>query len=363
MASVKIENVSKHYGEFKAVNECNIEVTDGELLVLVGSSGCGKSTLLRMIAGLEEITAGTISIGDTIVNRIHPKDRNVAFVFQSYALYPHMTVSENIGFPLKNAGMGKSEIKTKVDDAAQLLGIVPLLHRKPSELSGGQRQRVALGRALVRRPEVFLLDEPLSNLDSKLRTNMRKEILLLHRKLGRTMIYVTHDQIEAMTLGDRICVMRDGVIQQMGKPLDIYHNPSNHFVAGFMGAAPINFLDGEILEEAQGPVFHAQNLKFPLNPAGRMETNIPNRAVIAGIRPEDIFLIEPGKPASMSAEIVFSEMLGDSQLVYLRSGNLDLTIKTDAKTRLVSGNKCGLGIRTENVHYFSKATGQNVIRI
>ena len=360
MARVKIENVSKSYGSFRAVEDCSLEIADGELLVLVGPSGCGKSTLLRMIAGLEEITSGTISIGDKVMNRVNPKDRNVAFVFQSYALYPHMTVSENIAFPLKNAGTPRADVTKMVREAAELLGITALLDRKPGELSGGQRQRVALGRALVRRPEVFLLDEPLSNLDAKLRTAMRKEILLLHRKLGRTMVYVTHDQTEAMTLGDRICVMRDGVIQQIGKPLEVYHHPANHFVAGFMGSAPINFLDGEIADGPEGRTFRSPQVEFPLHGEASRIAGGPQGAVVAGIRPEDLILCDAGAPARMRAQIVFSERLGDAQLVYLNCGDQELTLKTDVKSPFENGRPCGLDIRGENVHLFSSATGKNL---
>jgi multiple sugar transport system ATP-binding protein len=249
MARVAIRDVAKFYGAVEALKGVSVDVVDGEFLVLVGPSGCGKSTLLRMIAGLEEISAGEIIIGDKVVNDLSPKERDIAMVFQNYALYPHMTVAENMGFSLRLGGAPKAEIKQKVDRAAAILGLQDLLDRQPRQLSGGQRQRVAMGRAIVRDPQVFLFDEPLSNLDAKLRVQMRAEIKELHQRLGTTTIYVTHDQIEAMTMADKIVVLRDGVVEQMGTPLELYDSPANMFVAGFIGSPSMNFINGTIMAE------------------------------------------------------------------------------------------------------------------
>jgi multiple sugar transport system ATP-binding protein len=249
MARVAIRDVAKFYGAVEALKGVSVDVVDGEFLVLVGPSGCGKSTLLRMIAGLEEISAGEIIIGDKVVNDLSPKERDIAMVFQNYALYPHMTVAENMGFSLRLGGAPKAEIKQKVDRAAAILGLQDLLDRQPRQLSGGQRQRVAMGRAIVRDPQVFLFDEPLSNLDAKLRVQMRAEIKELHQRLGTTTIYVTHDQIEAMTMADKIVVLRDGVVEQLGTPLELYDSPANMFVAGFIGSPSMNFINGTIMAE------------------------------------------------------------------------------------------------------------------
>src|ERR1041385_662095 len=261
MAGVTLDHITKKYGEVTAVNDLNIQIRDQEFLVLVGPSGCGKSTALRMIAGLEEITGGDLYIGDRRVNDVAPKDRDIAMVFQSYALYPHMSVYDNMAFGLKLRKRPKAEIDRRVKEAAELLGLQNLLQRKPKQLSGGQRQRVALGRAIVREPQVFLMDEPLSNLDAKLRVQTRAELIKLHRRLGITTIYVTHDQVQAMTMGDRIAVMNDGVLQQCDTPLNLYHHPANTFVAGFIGSPSMNFIDSKVVKDSTGYVMDAGSFK------------------------------------------------------------------------------------------------------
>jgi len=292
MAGVALESVTKVYpGNVVAVSDVSFEVADGELLVLVGPSGCGKSTVLRMIAGLEDVTRGTVRIDGRAVNDVPPKDRDVAMVFQNYALYPHMTVHRNLAFGLRFRKTPKPEIENRVRETAALLGIQQLLGRKPKALSGGQRQRVALGRAIVRQPAAFLLDEPLSNLDAKLRVEMRAELSRLHQRLGTTTVYVTHDQVEAMTLGDRIAVMSEGLIRQTATPLELYDRPVNQFVAGFLGAPPMNFVHGR-LEESDGKVFFNEgSARIELGPwAKRAAQALPTRDAVLGIRPEDITL-------------------------------------------------------------------------
>jgi multiple sugar transport system ATP-binding protein len=291
MAKVQLNNVRKSYGETNVLHGINVDITDGEFIVLVGPSGCGKSTLLRMIAGLETITSGDISIGDRVVNELEPKDRDIAMVFQNYALYPHMTVATNMGFSLEHRGASKAEIAERVNWAAEILGLTPLLGRYPRQLSGGQRQRVAMGRAIVRNPQVFLFDEPLSNLDAKLRVVMRGEIKSLHQRLGVTTVYVTHDQIEAMTMADRIVVMNGGKVEQVGAPLDLYDRPANLFVAGFIGSPSMNILSGTI--ENNGFVTNGATLPLP---AGITATG----AVKYGIRPEHLLLAANGIPATVN---------------------------------------------------------------
>jgi multiple sugar transport system ATP-binding protein len=323
MAEVILKNVDKVYeGAAKVVDNFNLHIEDGEFIVLVGPSGCGKSTTLRMIAGLEEITNGTIQIGARVVNDVSPKDRDIAMVFQSYALYPHMTVFENMGFALKLRKMPKAEIEKKVRRAADILGIVPLLDRKPKALSGGQRQRVALGRAIVREPQCFLFDEPLSNLDAKLRVEMRTEIRELHENLKSTTVYVTHDQEEAMTLGDRVVVMKDGVAQQVGTAADIYHSPSNRFVAGFLGSPSMNFLEGRLVKEKDGVYFDegSGKLHVPERVAQQLEGNV-GRDVVLGVRPELLSDRDharfPTNGNSLNMMVRQVQMLGDSLHVYL----------------------------------------------
>jgi multiple sugar transport system ATP-binding protein len=323
MAEVILKNVDKVYeGSAKVVDNFNLHIKDGEFIVLVGPSGCGKSTTLRMIAGLEEITNGTIQIGARVVNDVSPKDRDIAMVFQSYALYPHMTVFENMAFALKLRRMPKAEIEKKVRRAADILAIVPLLDRKPKALSGGQRQRVALGRAIVREPQCFLFDEPLSNLDAKLRVEMRTEIRELHENLKSTTVYVTHDQEEAMTLGDRVVVMKDGVAQQVGTAADIYHSPSNRFVAGFLGSPSMNFLEGRLVKEKDGVYFDegSGKLHVPESVAQQLDGHV-GREVVLGVRPELLSDREharfPTNGNSLSMLVRQVQMLGDSLHVYL----------------------------------------------
>jgi multiple sugar transport system ATP-binding protein len=294
MAKVAINNVGKYYGTFEALKGVSVDINDGEFVILVGPSGCGKSTLLRMIAGLEDITSGEVEIGNRVVNDLPPKARDIAMVFQNYALYPHMTVSQNMAFSLKLAKVPKAEIKAKVDRAAEILGLQTLLDRHPRQLSGGQRQRVAMGRAIVRDPQVFLFDEPLSNLDAKLRVQMRSEIKELHQRLKTTTIYVTHDQIEAMTMADKIVVMRDGVIEQIGSPLDLYDRPNNLFVAGFIGSPSMNFIKGSV--GADG--FRTDDgIMLPLKPGEIRSSGQPG---IYGIRPEHFRLDDNGVPLEVS---------------------------------------------------------------
>jgi multiple sugar transport system ATP-binding protein len=306
LANVSINHVGKHYGSFEALKGVSVDIADGEFVILVGPSGCGKSTLLRMIAGLEDITSGEIEIGDRVVNELPPKERDIAMVFQNYALYPHMTVAQNMAFSLKLKGVPKAEIAEKVNRAADILGLQSLLTRQPRQLSGGQRQRVAMGRAIVRDPQVFLFDEPLSNLDAKLRVQMRSEIKELHQRLKTTTIYVTHDQIEAMTMADKIVVMRDGIIEQMGSPLDLYDRPVNVFVAGFIGSPSMNFIEGNTTPDGFKTT---DGTMLPL-------TKLQGEATVYGVRPEHLKLDPNGIPA----EVVVVEPTGSETQVVMRLG-------------------------------------------
>ena len=324
MANVTLKNVVKKYDSKTIINDVSLEIKDKEFLVLVGSSGCGKSTILRMIAGLEDITSGEIYIGDKCVNNVHPKDRDIAFVFQSYALYPHMSVYENIAFPLKMRNFKKDEIDKKVKEAAEILNLTEYLDRKPKQLSGGQRQRVALGRAIVRSPKVFLMDEPLSNLDAKLRVQMRSEIKKLHEKLQTTFIYVTHDQTEALTMGDRIVVLDKGVIQQVDEPEKIYYEPANVFVGGFLGSPSMNFIECSVEDG---------NIKFNdyvISLSDNQKALIGSRTrVIVGIRPEKMDLFENNYEFTVPVDI--SEMLGSEKIVYFNVNNAKCSAKVDAQ--------------------------------
>ena len=324
MGNVVLNNIVKIYDKKRVIDEVSLEVKDREFVVLVGASGCGKSTILRMIAGLENITSGEISIDGRVVNEVSPKDRDIAFVFQSYALYPHMTVRENIAFGLKMRGVKKDIIEQKVKEAAEILNLTEYLDRRPKELSGGQRQRVALGRAIVRNPKVFLMDEPLSNLDAKLRVQMRTEIKKLHEKLQATFIYVTHDQTEALTMGDRICVLDKGKIQQFDTPENVYNKPANTFVAGFIGSLPMNFLDGSIV--------------------GRED-------VILGVRPEKMF---GGTDIKLSAEVESVELLGSEKIIYFSVGEHKACAKIDAFCDV--DKTIEIGINKADLHYFSRDT-------
>ena len=347
MAKVELRAVEKRYpGDVLAVEAFDLTIADGEFVVLVGPSGCGKSTTLRMIAGLEEITAGEISIGDRVVNEVPPKDRDVAMVFQSYALYPHMTVFENMAFGLKLRKMPPTEIQRRVSDAAKLLELDDLLERKPKALSGGQRQRVAMGRAIVRQPAVFLFDEPLSNLDARLRVQMRMEIAALHRKLGATMIYVTHDQTEAMTLADRLVVMSQGRLQQVGTPKEVYRDPRNTFVAGFIGSPGMNFLPGEITEQAGAQTFHG-----PGGVSVGLKLREPLEGVASvGVRPEDITAV--AKDEDGAGHIEHLEFIGAHTFAHLRVGKsvLSMRLPSDAGHRV--GDALKFSFRRQSLRFF-----------
>lgn len=345
MANVNINQAGKHYGAFHALKGVSVDISDGEFVVLVGPSGCGKSTLLRMIAGLEEITSGEISIGNRVVNDLPPKERDIAMVFQNYALYPHMTVAQNMGFSLKLKGVSKSEIKEKVDRAAKILGLESLLDRQPRQLSGGQRQRVAMGRAIVRDPQVFLFDEPLSNLDAKLRVQMRSEIKELHQRLKTTTIYVTHDQVEAMTMADKIVVMRDGIIEQMGSPLELYDRPQNTFVAGFIGSPSMNFINGKMGPDG----FRTTD--------GLLLPTVSHQAdaTVYGIRPEHLAL----DPNGIELEVVVLEPTGSETQVIGRLGSQPITGIFRERITAQPGSKLRVTPDLSLVHLFD-ANGKRV---
>lgn len=360
MAEVTLKNISKVYPgvERPAVDNVNIEIRDREFLVLVGPSGCGKSTTLRMVAGLEEATGGDILIGGRRVNDVAPKDRDIAMIFQNYALYPHMTVYENLAFPLKMRKTPRAEIDAAVRAAAEMLGITPYLDRKPRALSGGQRQRVAVGRAIVRKPQVFLFDEPLSNLDAKMRVTMRNEITSLHRRLQTTVIYVTHDQVEAMTMGDRIVVMHDGHVQQMDVPQTIYDAPVNKFVAGFIGSPPMNFIAGKLREESGVLQFESASLKFAIPESRRAALkSAAETDVVFGIRPEN-FAEEPkpGIPADswakLDANVENKEPLGSELILYLTTSTGALVARLDPDAHAEIGKSKSLQINTAKGHFF-----------
>jgi len=336
MAEVRLENISKHFHEVVAVKDFNLSIKDREFVVLVGPSGCGKTTTLRMIAGLETITNGNIYIGKRLINRLPAKERNIAMVFQNYALYPHMTVYQNMAFGLEQRKAPKEEIKIRVKEAAEILGIHDLMGRKPKQLSGGQRQRVAVGRAIVRKPEVFLFDEPLSNLDAKLRVQTRVELKKLHERLATTIVYVTHDQVEAMTMGDRIVVMKDGLIQQVGSPLELYNKPTNMFVAGFIGSPAMNFFEAELVRS--GDLLSLQTDSFTIDlPSEKAAVlkGYPEEKVIMGIRPEDLLEAKkhvPGKTIKTTVEVI--EPIGSEMYLNVSAGECALTASVDRKTRV-----------------------------
>jgi multiple sugar transport system ATP-binding protein len=360
MASVEFEHVYKRFKQVEVVHDINLKIRDQEFLVLVGPSGCGKTTCLRMIAGLEEATEGTLWIGDRVVNGLDPKDRDIAMVFQNYALYPHMNVYDNMAFGLKLRGTPKDEINHKVENAAEILGLGQLLKRKPKELSGGQRQRVALGRAIVRDPKVFLMDEPLSNLDAKLRVQMRAEIALLHQRVQTTFIYVTHDQTEAMTMGDRIAVLNAGKIQQLGAPNDLYDYPANQFVAGFIGSPAMNFWPGATVEQGEGGLWlrlgDVGMLKLPESVAVRAAGHIGKR-VTFGIRPEHLSEHamlgegdEHGRTLAVKIEVV--EHLGNEVLLYGLLGGHSVVARTEPRSRVRPGDEVLLRVDLERMHLF-----------
>ncbi|CAM3194214.1 sn-glycerol-3-phosphate ABC transporter ATP-binding protein UgpC [Paenibacillus taichungensis] len=371
MAGVRLEHIFKKYpGSDKAtVVDINLDIKDKEFLVLVGPSGCGKSTTLRMIAGLEEISEGKLYIGDRVVNDVAPKDRDIAMVFQSYALYPHMSVYQNMAFGLKLRKVKKDEIDKRVREAAKILDIEHLLERKPKALSGGQRQRVALGRAIVRDPQVFLMDEPLSNLDAKLRGQMRAEITKLAKRLETTVIYVTHDQIEAMTMGDRIVVMKDGIIQQAASPEELYNHPANLFVAGFIGSPTMNFISGKLAEQGASLHFVAPGVDVEI-PQGKAQVlksrGYIGKEVILGVRPEDIHeepvFLEASPNSVFSTHVDVTENLGHEMLLYLSGVGNDTTIaRVDGRSNTRDGSTVKMAIDMNKVHIFDKETEANVL--
>jgi multiple sugar transport system ATP-binding protein len=367
MAKVVLKSVSKKYGNaVQAVKDANIVCEDKEFLILVGPSGCGKTTTLRMIAGLEEATSGEIYIGDTMVNDVPPKDRDIAMVFQNYALYPHMTVFENMAFGLKLRKYPKAEITQRVDEAADILSIKHLLKRKPKELSGGERQRVAVGRAIVRKPKVFLFDEPLSNLDAKLRVQMRAELSKLHTRLQATMIYVTHDQVEAMTMGEKIVVMKNAEIQQIADPKTLYAKPVNKFVAGFIGSPSMNFIEGMLEEKKGGLYFNEENFTVRV-PDGMMEKlkGKTGGEIVMGIRPEDVYDKVYAPNASADSTVVATvevvEQLGSENLIYLTTGKTPFIAKMDSDSEVEINQEVELVFDMNKAHFFDAKTEEAII--
>jgi multiple sugar transport system ATP-binding protein len=360
VSQVELKNIYKVYpGNAVVVDDVNLVVNDREFVVLVGPSGCGKSTTLSMIAGLEEISDGELRIDGELMNDVAPKDRNIAMVFQSYALYPHMSVQDNMAFALEIKQVAKPTILQRVLDAAKILDIEKYLQRKPKALSGGQRQRVAVGRAIVRQPKVFLFDEPLSNLDAKLRVQMRAEIIALHKRLGATMIYVTHDQVEAMTMGDKIVVMKDGIVQQIGAPLHVYNHPANKFVAGFIGSPPMNFFSGRV-ENRAGALYFGDvrvSKEHEVALAGQ-----EGKVVTAGIRPEDFYISSEDTGAAMSGEIIMIEPLGGETQLHLKSaGGSTFIAKVDPENTFKVGEKVTLRIKNQKMKYFDDETGYSLV--
>ncbi|WP_419867483.1 ABC transporter ATP-binding protein [Clostridium perfringens] len=364
MANLSLKHIYKVYpGDVTAVKDFNLEIADKEFIVFVGPSGCGKSTTLRMIAGLEEISKGELYIGDRLVNEVEPKERDIAMVFQSYALYPHMTVYDNMAFGLKLRKVPKDEIDKKVKDAAKILDIEHLLDRKPKALSGGQRQRVALGRAIVREPKVFLMDEPLSNLDAKLRVQMRTEISKLHQRLQTTFIYVTHDQVEAMTMGTRIVVMKDGIVQQVDSPQEIYNNPANIFVAGFIGSPQMNFIDGTIKEEGGKyfACFQSEKIEMPMDKARLLkEKGYIGKNVIIGVRPEhlddDQELVAANPTTVIKSKVEVTELMGAESYIYTKLGDQNITVRVIGSTKLQNGQEAKFYVDANKIHIFDKET-------
>ena len=352
MADLALRDLVKTYDKTEVLHGINLDVRDGEFVVFVGPSGCGKSTTLRLIAGLEEVTSGTVEIGDRVVNNLEPKHRNIAMVFQNYAIYPHMSVRKNIGFGLRSSSAPKAEKDKRINDVADLLGMADLLDRKPDQLSGGQRQRVAIGRAMVRDPAVFLFDEPLSNLDAQLRTQMRLEIKKLHQRVGSTIIFVTHDQVEAMTMADRIVIMKDGHIQQVGTPSEVYHTPANTFVARFIGAPAMNMIPGQVIE----------NGRIQLETGGRVSTNIeanPGRKITVGVRPEDLSADAP--ETFLEGHVSVREPLGHETLIYVNTSVGEFIAKADGRNPPDVGARVRLGAVQDNLHIFDAKTGSSLM--
>ena len=393
MASISLDKVTKVYPNgFEAVHELELDVADGEFMVLVGPSGCGKTTALRMVAGIEDITDGNLRIGERVVNDVAPKDRDIAMVFQNYALYPNMTVRGNISFALKLRKVPKAEIKAKVDETVELLGLTEWIDSKPGQLSGGQRQRVAMGRAIVREPSVFLMDEPLSNLDAKLRVQMRAEIARIQRRLGVATLYVTHDQVEAMTMGDRVAVMRAGVLQQCDDPQALYDKPKNIFVAGFMGSPAMNFFEGTVGEGAKSVLIGSQTISLPetVHAARPALRAYAGRSVAVGIRPEDLPLLDPAKPTTdagvFEGDIDLVEALGSERLVHfttdanqidiseakgeeaagLSEGSLvavggEGVARVEARAKLAAGDRARFHLDPERLHFFDVGTSDAIV--
>ncbi|MEO9229360.1 MAG: sn-glycerol-3-phosphate ABC transporter ATP-binding protein UgpC [Devosia sp.] len=365
MAEVRLEKIVKRYGGQEVVHGIDLDVAHNEFVVLVGPSGCGKSTTLRMVAGLEEISGGTITIGDRIVNALPPRLRNISMVFQSYALYPHMTVRENLGFGLKIARQSEPEIKKRVDDAAEILGLHDYMDRLPQHLSGGQRQRVAMGRAIVRHPDVFLFDEPLSNLDAKLRGQMRVEIKKLHQRVATTVIYVTHDQVEAMTLADRIVIMRDGHIEQVGTPSDVFDRPVNVFVAGFIGSPPMNQLDAEIMSDGGRPVARlADGLAIPV-PADLTNKIIVGQKLVVGFRPESLApkghaLQSTGNSLALTRSVVIAEPLGTETILFTDLAGQEVQGRMLNPRPVKAGEVMDFVLDLGRLHLFDKASGRSL---
>ncbi|MEM0936967.1 MAG: sn-glycerol-3-phosphate ABC transporter ATP-binding protein UgpC [Pseudomonadota bacterium] len=351
MANLILRDLVKCYGPTEVLHAINLEVSDGEFVVFVGPSGCGKSTTLRLIAGLEEVTSGSVDIAGRVVNNLEPKDRDIAMVFQNYAIYPHMSVRKNIGFGLRSSKKSKTEKSERIEDVARLLGMTDLLDRKPSQLSGGQRQRVAIGRAMVRDPAVFLFDEPLSNLDAQLRTQMRLEIKKLHQRVGSTIVFVTHDQVEAMTMADRIVIMKDGHIQQVGTPSEVYHRPANTFVAQFIGAPSMNMIPAEVRDGS-----------LALSTGGKMPMPRPlptGQRIILGVRPED--LAPGGGEAVIEGPVHVREPLGHETLIYVGTSDGEVIAKADGRTPPAVGETVRLGALPENMHIFDAETGKALV--
>ena len=365
MARVFFENVTKKFDDVTAVKNVTLEVKDREFLVLVGPSGCGKTTLLRMAAGLEEVTDGKIFIGDKMVNDIAPKDRDIAMIFQSYALYPHMKVYDNMSFGLKLRKIPKKEIDRRVSEAAEILGLEKLLDRLPKQLSGGQRQRVAVGRAIVRGPAVFLMDEPLSNLDAKLRVQMRAELQKIYQRLKATMIYVTHDQVEAMTLGTRIAVILNGELQQVEPPLKVYEHPRNKFVAGFIGSPSMNFVEGKLDKAGDHMFFDSNDFKvvLPKDYDSILKSKV-GKKVTFGIRPEDILsheMKEPQYQCQLEGKVDFRELMGSETYLYLKMGKTPLSVRVDAMCDAVSGSAYCVYFNLKKIHLFDSETLQAIL--
>jgi len=366
LAKVSLQNVYKRFDDVEAVKNISLEINDKEFLVMVGPSGCGKTTTLRMIAGLEEVSEGKIFIADRLVNDVPPKDRNIAMVFQSYALYPHMKVYDNMAFGLKLRGIPKKEIDLRVQQAAEILGLTNLLDRLPKQLSGGQRQRVAVGRAIVRNPQVFLMDEPLSNLDAKLRVQMRAELQKIHKRLGATIIYVTHDQIEAMTGGQRVSVILNGELQQVDSPLAVYEKPTNRFVGGFLGSPPMNFVEGVIRRSGETYAFECDSFRFDVPPdlGGYLATYV-DKDVVFGIRPVDIWDVPSSgwieQKYMVEAKVDFRELMGSETYVYVKIGCQSMTGRVGSLADPKPGSHFGLVFNLRKIHFFDPANQQAIV--